>query len=336
MNQYLAQYRQQMSRLRRIQREAEKRGYIFPKSPLPRAVKNPTAKTISRLSAITPVKLRSKGYKLSPETGELERQTPRRQEAERHQQELERQRERNRIALERYEEHRRIRLEERAKQAEEARKSERRILEEQVDNAQTLDEILEIFNIQDPDELQHWAYEKYLDLQERLIQQNTELSNYAEIDIVEPTEIIRHEEKWDEPPQGYMQGNGIEKPAPFENQILNNVIIEMHSRKNIEVANFLLEALQDEIDTLDIQEGDGMGEYILANRFKEVDGKWQDKLEQIDSSDAGEVRDGSFGILGIIRNGQPSPAENEELERIIYDQFKWQSINKRKRAYFRR
>lgn len=330
MNKYLAQYRQQMSRLRRIQREAEKRGYIFPKSPLPHVVKNPTAKTIERLSSITPVKLRSKGYKLSPETGELVRQTQRKQEAERKAQALARSAEINRITSDEIQEY------EAQKQAEEARKSERRILEEQVDNAQTLDEILQIFNVQDPDELQHWAYEKYIELQERLIQQNTELSNYAEVDIVEPSEISQREDKWEEPPKGYMQGNGIEKPASFENQILNNVIIEMNSRKNIEVANFLLEALQDEITALDIEYGEGQGETIISNRFKEVDENWQSKLEQIDSSDAGEVRDGSFGILGIIRNGQPSPSENEELERVIYDQFKWKSINKRKRSYFRR
>ena len=75
MDKYLAQYKRQMSRLRRIQCEAEKRGYIFPNSPLPRAVKNPTAKTIQRLSSITPAKLRAKGYKSSPKTGKLLRQT---------------------------------------------------------------------------------------------------------------------------------------------------------------------------------------------------------------------------------------------------------------------
>ena len=335
MNKYLAQYRQQMSRLRHIQREAEKRGYIFPNSPLPRAVKNPTAKTIQRLSAITPTKLRSKGYKPSPVSGELIRQTPRRQEAERHEQELAKIRERNQRALQRYEERRRERLEERAKQAEEARKNERRILEEQVDNAQALDEILNIFNVQDPAELPFWAYKKYIDLQERIFNQEEEASD---VEIHVKINNVNYQEDYgiEEPPEDYPRGKDIDEPAPYEDQILNNVIIEMHSRKNTEIADFLLNAMQDEISYLDQTYGDGMGETIMANRFRDVNGNWQNKLEQLDSSDVGEVRDGSFGLLGIIRGGHPASAENEELERIIYDQFKWKSINNRKRDYFRR
>ena len=296
-----------MSRLRRIKREAEKRGYIFLQSPLPRTVKNPTAKTIERLSSITPTKLRSKGYKPAPETGELIRQTPRRQEAERHERELAKIRERN----------------------------ERRILEEQVDNAQALDEILNVFNVQDPTELPFWAYEKYFDLKERIFNQEEEASD-VEIHVKIDKVIYQEDYGIEEPPEDYPRGKDIDEPAPYEDQILNNVIIEMHSRKNTEIADFLLNAMQDEISYLDQTYGDGMGETIMANRFRDVNGNWQNKLEQLDSSDVGEVRDGSFGLLGIIRGGNPASAENEELERIIYDQFKWKSINNRKRDYFRR
>ena len=326
-----------MSRLRRIKREAEKRGYIFLQSPLPRAVKNPTAKTIERLSSITPTKLRSKGYKTSPETGELVRQTPRRQEAEHHEQEIERQRERNRIAIERYEERRKQHLEERAKEAEKEKKREREELEIAVENAQTTDQILQIFDVTDPDELQHWAYEEYLKLynaEQRRLRESVPIEPSLPPNEPQPTPIDWVD--WEEPPTDYPRGKDEDEPVSFESQILNNVIIEMNSRKNIETFNFLLDSLQRQIELLDFQYGEGQGEIIMANRFKDVDGNWQNKLEQIDSSDAGEVRDGSFGLLGIIMNGNPSSGQQENLESIIYDQFKWQAINKRKSAYFRR
>ena len=360
MNQYLAQYRQQMSRLRRIQREAEKRGYIFLKSPLPRAVKNPTAKTISRLSSITPTKLRSKGYKLSPETCELVRQTPRRQEAERKAQALARQQEHIRTALERYAKQREERrLAQWAKQHESEVK---RLTEEQVQEpvpqkreyttsekllrSNHPQEILDIYGVSDPAELPMKALERYAMLYDYDSKYEPENANVPEPPIThqefkkiserKEEEERERERKEYKIPETFVKPR---EPMPYKDLVrldIENLIHEIDYGRNPQVSDFLKRAIEDEITSLEMEYGEGQGAEIFAERLASTN---EDLLNAARTTalsyDGGELQASSMKLLTVIR-GTPSNAEKAELEKLVFEATDGVELSRKKRGYFRR
>ena len=360
MNQYLAQYRQQMSRLRRIQREAEKRGYIFPKSPLPRAVKNPTAKTIERLSSITPTKLRSKGYKLSSETGELLRQTSRRQEAERKAQALARQQEHIRTALERY-----VKQREERRQAQWAKQHEsevKRLTEEQMQEpvpqkreytisekllrSNHPQEILDIYGISDPSELPIKALERYAMLYDYDIQNEPEYADVPEPPITyqEFKKISERKEEEDRekrrktytPSEKFPMAK---EPLPYKDLAIRDIeqlIREIDYGRNPEVADFLKQAIEDEMMSLEMEYGEGTGAEILSERIANTDENLLDAAKITTQSYTGEeLQASAMKILTVIR-GTPSSSEKAELEKLVFEATKGAEISRKKRGYFRR
>lgn len=360
MNKYLAQYKQQMSRLRRIQREAEKRDYIFPISPLPRAVKNPTEKTIQRLSAITPTKLRSKGYKPT-ETGELVRQTARRQEAERKAQALAREQEHIRTALERY-----------AKQREERRLAQWTKQHEAEINRITTDEIqeyesqkreyttsekllrsnhpqeiLDIYNVSDPADLPMKALERYAMLYDYDSKYEPENANVPEPPITyqEFKKISERKEEEERERKRKEEFEPIEwpqvksEPMPYKDLVrldIENLINEIDYGRNPQVSDFLKRAIEDEITSLEMEYGEGKGAEIFAERLASTN---EDLLNAARTTalsyDGGELQASSMKLLTVIR-GTPSNEEKAELEKLVFEATDGVEISRKKRGYFRR
>lgn len=304
-NIYRKQYKQQMSRLRRIVREAEKKGIMFPESALPRAVKNPTAKTIERLRSITPTKIRSRGYLTDPITGETLRATPRRQK----------------IFTERFNE---------AKLA--------------VQSAQTAHDIQDLFNIQYPGDLPDWAYEiwerkaleeakqvyysKYGTLDDILKHFNVstpyELQpairdryyEYYEAEVGATPDLPTPEQdstpwrdnvNWD-------TGEVDDKPVD-EGEVAYEVFIDrLKSGKNAELSNVLMSILNDEEEYLDLTYGAGEGRRIIIERFKNAN---EDILELVNKSAFGyqeEAIDNSVAIATIVRGETPSTQDLMDIE----------------------
>lgn len=361
MNKYLAQYRQQMSRLHRIQREAEKRGYIFLNSPLPRAVKNPTAKTIQRLSSITPTKLRSKGYKLSQETGELVRQTARKQEAERKAQALAREQEHIRAALERYAKQREERkLAQWAKQHESEVK---RLTEEQVQEpvpqkreyttsekllrSDHPQEILDIYSVSDPADLPMKALERYAMLYDYDSKYEPENANVPEPPITyqEFKKISERKEEEERERKRKEEYTPIEwpqvksEPMPYKDLVrldIENLIHEIDYGRNPQVSDFLKRAIEDEITSLEMEHGEGRGAEIFAERLASTN---EDLLNAarttVLSYDGNELQASSMKLLTVIR-GTPSNKEKAELEKLVFEATDGVEISQKKWGYFRR
>lgn len=360
MNKYLAQYRQQMTRLRRIQREAEKRGYIFLKSPLPRAVKNPTSKTIERLSSITPTNIRSKGYKTSPETGELVRQTPRRQEAERKAQALARQQEHIRTALERYAKQR-----EERKLAQWTKQHEAEINRITTDEIQEYEsqkreyttsekllrsnhpqEILDIYNVSDPADLPMKALERYAMLYDYDSKYEPENANVPEPPITyqefkkiseRKEEEERERARKEYTPTEWSQVKS--EPMPYKDLVrldIENLIHEIDYGRNPQVSDFLKRAIEDEITSLEMEYGEGEGAAIFAERLANTN---EDLLNAakttVLSYDGNELQASSMKLLTVIR-GTPSNEEKAELEKLVFEATDGIEISHKKRGYFRR
>lgn len=360
MNKYLAQYKQQISRLRRIQREAEKRGYIFPNSPLPRAVKNPTAKTIERLSSITPTKLRSKGYKLSPETGKLLRQTPLRQETERKAKALARQQEHIRAALERYAKQREERrLAQWAKQheSEVKRLTEKQVQEpvpqtreyttdEKLLRSNHPQEILDIYGVSEPSELPMKALERYAMLYDYDSKYEPENANVPEPPITHQEFKKISERKEEEerekqrkaytPPEKFPMAK---EPLTYKDLAIRDIeqlLREIDYGRNPEVVDFLKQAIEDEMMSLEMEYGEGTGAEILSERIANTDENLLDAAKTTTQSYTGEeLKASAMKILTVIR-GTPSSSEKEALEKLVFEAIDGKEISRKKRGYFRR
>lgn len=60
------EYQKELNRIKRLVKSAQKRGYRFETDPIPKAVKNPTKKSVERLQKITPATLYSKSTYFDP------------------------------------------------------------------------------------------------------------------------------------------------------------------------------------------------------------------------------------------------------------------------------
>lgn len=283
-NIYRRQYNQQMSRLRRIIREAEKKGIMFPESALPKAIKNPTAKTIERLRSITPTKLRSKGFILNEDTGELLRATPRRQKQ--------------------------LRAQIRAEQQ----------ITKLAESQETSDDIISAFNVKSPADLPEEAHEiwfkKYQDeLESRLLTDEEFVDDIEDITKTYDTLYADEDEEtswrdnvdWD---------TGLIKDKPIsEEEVAFEVLTDiLSSGKNSNLLSTLQRILNDEIDYLDMRYGEGSGRSIVIDRFKDSPSDVRALADKAASGYQEEAIDNSVALVTIIRGGNISNSDLMDIE----------------------